>query len=88
MCIYCVLHTLYRIYCQANFEYHTGAIMARRNKPAEQLASLQSTVLYNKIMLDALFKILQQKQIVHPDEVGECASEILNKSFPEFRWIQ
>ena len=62
--------------------------MTRRNKPAEQLASLQSTVLYNKIMLDALFKILQQKQIVHPDEVAECASEILNKSFPEFRWLQ
>jgi hypothetical protein len=62
--------------------------MARRNKPAEQLASLQGTILYNKVMLDALFKVLQQKQILTPDEVAECASEILNRTYPEFRWVQ
>jgi hypothetical protein len=71
----------------SEIEFNIGAIMARRNKPAE-LASLQSTVLYNKIMLDALFKVLQEKQIVNPDEIAERASEILNKSFPEFRWLQ
>jgi hypothetical protein len=62
--------------------------MARRNKPAEQLVSLEATTLYNKVMLDAIFTVLQQKQILTPDEVAECASEILNKSFPEFRWLQ
>jgi hypothetical protein len=62
--------------------------VARRNKPAEQAASFQGTILYNKIMLDAIFTVLQRKEILTPDEVAECASEILNKSFPEFRWIQ
>jgi hypothetical protein len=62
--------------------------MARKNKPAEQLASLQVSTLYNKVMLDAIFTVLQQKQILTLDEVADCASEILNKSFPEFRWIQ
>ena len=83
-----MLHTPYRNILSSEIEFNIGAIMARRNKPAEQLASLESTVLYNKIMLDALFKVLQQNQIVNPDEVAECASEILNKSFPEFRWLQ
>jgi hypothetical protein len=83
-----MLHTLYRNILSSEIEFNIGAIMARRNKPAEQLAALQSTVLYNKIMLDALFKVLQHKQIVNPEEVAECASEILNKSFPEYRWLQ
>ena len=62
--------------------------MVRRNKLAEQLASLEGTIIYNKIMLHAIFRVLQEKQIVTPDEVADCASEILNKSFPEYRWLQ
>ena len=86
--IYCMLHTLHRNTLSSDIEYKVGATVARKNKPAEQLASLEATTLYNKVMLDALFAILQQKQILTPDEVADCASEILNKSFPEFRWLQ
>jgi hypothetical protein len=72
----------------SEIEFNIGAIMVRRNKLAEQLASLEGTIIYNKIMLHAIFRVLQEKQIVTPDEVADCASEILNKSFPEYRWLQ
>ena len=83
-----MLHTPYRNVLSRQINCKMGASMARRNKPAEQLASLEATTLYNKVMLDAIFTVLQQKQILTPDEVADCASEILNKSFPEFRWVQ
>jgi hypothetical protein len=54
----------------------------------EQLASLQGTILHNKIMLEAIFTGLEQKQILTKDEVAECANDILNKAWLECRWIQ
>jgi hypothetical protein len=83
-----MLHTLHRNVLSSEIEFNIGAIMVRRNKLAEQLASLEGTIIYNKIMLHAIFRVLQEKQIVTPDEVADCASEILNKSFPEYRWLQ
>jgi hypothetical protein len=61
--------------------------MARRSKQAE-LDSLQGIIVYNKLMLDAIFTVLEEKQILTQDEVAECANEILNKAWPECRWVQ
>jgi hypothetical protein len=60
--------------------------MARRSKRVE-LDSLQAIIIHNKIMIDAIFTALEQKQLLTRDEVKECADNILNNAWPEFRWI-
>jgi hypothetical protein len=62
--------------------------MARRNKPAEQPDSVRTTTIYNKLMVDALFAVLEQKHIVTREEVENRASEILHKACPELKWVQ
>jgi hypothetical protein len=62
--------------------------MARKNKPAEQPDPLRTTTLYNKLMVDAIFAVLEQKHILTREEVENRASEMLHKACPEFRWLQ
>jgi len=62
--------------------------MARKNKLAEQPDSLRSSTLYSKLMVDAIFAVLEEKKILTRDEVEKRASEILHKACPEFRWMQ
>ncbi len=62
--------------------------MARKNKPAEQPDSLRATILYNKVMLDAVFEVLEQKRILTREEVENRASDILHKACPVFPWLQ
>jgi hypothetical protein len=65
--------------------------MARTSKLAKQqdrLDSLRTTTLYNKVMVDALFSVLEEKHILTREEVENRASEILHKACPDFRWLQ
>jgi hypothetical protein len=62
--------------------------MARKSKPAEQPDSLRTTIFYNKLMMDAIFAVLEQKHILTREEVEDRASEILHKACPELRWLQ
>lgn len=66
-------------------------ILASKNKPKKQQsqANLHRTaVLYNKVMLEAIFSVLEQKRILTRDEVEKRASEILHKTCPDPRWLQ
>ena len=62
--------------------------MARKNKPAEEPGSLRATILYNKVMLDAVFDVLEQKRILTREEVENRATDILHKTCPVVRWLQ
>jgi hypothetical protein len=59
----------------------------RKNKPAKQPDSLRSTTLYNKLMVDAIFAVLEQKNILTREEVENRASEMLHKACPELKWV-
>jgi hypothetical protein len=72
----------------SEIEWKIGAIMARRNKLAEQPDSLRTTTLYNKLMVDAMFAVLEEKHILTREEVENCASKILHKACPELKWLQ
>ena len=65
--------------------------MARTSKPAKQQDrpdSLRTTTLYNKVMVDAIFSVLEQKHILTREEVENRASEILHRACSDLRWLQ
>lgn len=79
--VYCRIYTEYRYLSR---EIRRGAIMARKTKKTEQSDSFRATTIYNNLMLDAIFTVLQQKQVLTRDEVEKCACDILHKTLPRF----
>ena len=65
--------------------------MARTGKLAKQQDrpdSLRTTTIYTRVMVDAIFSVLEQKGIFTREEVENRASEILHKMCPDLRWLQ